>query len=93
MLINLERYDPSKNRTVKLEALTHPDDNLLCPPKLLLILALALRLGRVEGKPIDEVLSDTRARPNKTVVWVNGDAPVLCAFTSGGGFLILDQPA
>lgn len=66
-------------------------DNVVCPIKLLLI--HALRLGRVQGKSIDEVLSKARIRPDKQIVWTDGQAPIFCAITSSGAGLLVDKPA
>jgi len=66
-------------------------DNSVCPIKLLLI--LALRLGNLSAKTIDEVLLDTQSRHDKTVVWKHPERPVFCAVASGGTALYLDKPA
>ena len=65
LLINLDRYDPSKNRTVKFKVLTRPNDNLLCSTEASSDSSFGIR--SCGGKSIDEVLSDTKARPNKTM--------------------------
>ena len=74
-----------------LRALERAEDNLLCPIKLILI--LALRLGNVEGKTIDELLVKTQGRRNKTIKWTNEERPLCCAFWSRGSALHPDKPA
>lgn len=87
-----KRHDPSNNRTVLLKCLLDIEDNVVCPIKLLLI--HALRLGRVQGKSIDEVLSKALyIRLDKQIVWTDGQAPIFCAITSSGAGLLVDKPA
>jgi integrase len=74
-----------------LKCLLDIQDNVVCPIKLLLI--HALRLGRVQGKSIDEVLSKARIRPNKQIVWTDDQAPIFYAITSSGAGLLVDKPA
>ena len=50
------RHKPSNNRIVLLKCLPDTKNNVICPIKLLII--HALRHGYVNGKPIDEVLSN-----------------------------------
>jgi hypothetical protein len=66
-------------------------DNSICPIKLLLILALIL--GNVSAKTIDEVLLDTQSHHHKTVVWKHPERLVFCAMASSGTALYLDKPA
>jgi hypothetical protein len=67
------------------------NNNVICPIKLLLI--LALRLGNVHAKTIDEVLWLTAQRRDKTVIWAHLTRPILCAFDHSGRSLKPDKPA
>jgi hypothetical protein len=66
-------------------------DNVVCPIKLLLI--LALRLGNVHARTIDEVLHLAAQRRDKTIHWVYPERPVLCAFGKIGASIQPDKPA
>jgi hypothetical protein len=85
------RHDPSKNRIVLLKCLPDTKNNVICPVKLLLI--HALRHGYVNGKSVDEVLSNAYMRRDRQIIWTNGQAPVFCAMSSSGAFLLLGNPA
>jgi hypothetical protein len=76
---------------VLLKYLPDTKDNVICPIKLLLI--HALRHGYLNGKFIDEVLSNACMRLDKQIIWKNGQVPVFCAVASFGAFLLLDEPA
>ncbi|KAK9234527.1 hypothetical protein V1525DRAFT_412862 [Lipomyces kononenkoae] len=75
------------NREVTLKTLK--DDNIICPIKLLL--TLALRLGNVHARTIDEVLHLAAQRSDKSIDWAYPQRPVLCAF--GKGYIQPDKPA
>ena len=66
-------------------------NNVICPIKLLLI--VALRLGNVQAVTIDEVLRNAAARNGKTIQWVHPKRPVLCAFGAGTSRVLADKPA
>jgi hypothetical protein len=57
-----------------------------------LLLVLALRTGNVTETSITTLLETTRKRWNRTVAWVDGKRPVLCAKDSGHT-LLLNRPA
>lgn len=80
------------NRIVRLEALKDNENNIICPIRFLLI--LALRLGNVFGSTIAEVLSTTYRRTDKTVKWTHGKRPVMVAQKppSAGGALRMLRP-
>lgn len=75
-----DRLDGKKKRIVRLKTLQTSSDSIICPIKLLLI--LALRLGNVAETSIDDLLKNTAQRNNRTVLWRYPDRPVLCAFSS-----------
>jgi hypothetical protein len=85
------RNEPASNRTVVLDCLKGSNTNLVCPIKLLLI--LALRLGHVSGTTIYEILNNAQSRRDKTVVWTKPERPVFCAIESAGTALQQDKPA
>jgi hypothetical protein len=87
----LTRGNGQHNRRVKLEALKDAANNIICPVRLLLI--VALRLGGVHAITIDEVLRKAAARNDKTVQWVHPKRPVLCAFGGMGSRVLLETPA
>lgn len=66
-------------------------DNVVCPIKLLLI--LALRLGNVNARTVDEVLQLAGQRRDRAVIWAHPRRPVLCAFSKGNGSIKSDTPA
>ena len=80
------------NRIVRLEAVKGNENNIVCPIRFLLI--LALRLGNVSGSTIAEVLSTAYRRTDKTVKWTHGERPVMVAQKppSAGGALRMLQP-
>ena len=65
------------NRIVRLEAIKDNENNIVCPIRFLLI--LALRRGNVSGSTISEVLSTAYRRTDKTVKWTHGERPVMVA--------------
>ncbi|KAK9361349.1 hypothetical protein V1504DRAFT_475196 [Lipomyces starkeyi] len=83
--------DGTNNREVTLKTLKDNKDNTVCPIKLLLI--LALRLGNVHARTIDEVLHLAAERSDKTIHWVYPQRPVLCSFRGPGAFIQPDKPA
>lgn len=85
------RNDPAKNRSVTVDCVKGSENNVVCPIKLLLI--LALRLGQVSGTAIDEVLNKAQSRRDKTVVWTEPERPVFCAYESQGTALRQEKPA
>jgi hypothetical protein len=88
---NLTRRNPKKNRVVLLKALKSSSDSLLCPVKLLLV--LALRLGNVVETTIEGLIQHTAGQDSRIVVWTFPDRPVLCAFSSSGATIMPDRPA
>lgn len=87
----MTRGNGQHNRKVKLEALKDAANNIICPVRLLLI--VALRLGGVQAVTIDEVLRKAAARNDKTVQWVHPKRPVLCAFGPGISRVLVEKPA
>lgn len=67
------------------------NDNVVCPIKLLLI--LALRLGNVYARTIDEVLQQAAQRRDKAIIWAHPKRPVLCAFDMANRSVKPDTPA
>jgi hypothetical protein len=78
----LHRGDPFTNSSRKLAAIPAPGLLLLCPIKIILI--VALRLGAVRAKSIDELLTQTAQRRDRTLQWVDSSRPVLPAINLGG---------
>ena len=70
------------NRIVRLNALKDSENNIVCPIRFILI--LALRLGNVSGSTISEVLSTAYRRSDKTVKWTHGERPVMVAHVPKG---------
>ncbi|KAH7412525.1 hypothetical protein BKA64DRAFT_770267 [Cadophora sp. MPI-SDFR-AT-0126] len=94
VLIRNEKGDKGngrKNRKVKLETLKSPSNNVICPIKLLLV--VALRHGNVQETNVDEFLRVLSTRRDKTVQWVHPKRPVLCAFGNVGSSVQADKPA
>ena len=60
--------DPKTNRTETIYALPDAQDNIFCPIRLLLI--VALRTGNVEANSINALLSKTFSRKKKTIKWM-----------------------
>jgi hypothetical protein len=86
------RGDASHNRDAPpFKTLKKGQDSVICPIKLLLI--VALRLGNVRGKTIDEALCSAAERRDKTIQWLHTDRPVLCAFGNVGSSVQSDKPA
>jgi hypothetical protein len=93
VLTNVPSYrnDPATNRSATVDCVKGSDNNIVCPIKLLLI--LALRLGYVSGTTISEVLNNAQSRRDKTVVWTEPERPVFCAFGANGTALLQEKPA
>lgn len=72
---NNDKDDPTYNRTKTLGALPEPKDNLICPIRLLLI--VALRTGNVEATSIDELRTKVLSTQRKMVVWKYPQRPVI----------------
>ena len=85
------RDDPKKNRSVVCHSLRQGDDNVMCPIKLLLV--LALRLGNVAATNIDDLLTSTQSCADKTIKWTHPERPVMCAIGRCGAKLDVDEPA
>jgi hypothetical protein len=76
---------------VEVTEFENPDDNCVCPLKLLLV--HALRTGAVAEKSWDELKRVTKSRWSKKVVWAHPKRPVICAIDAEDGTLHLDQPS
>lgn len=87
----LPRDDPKKNRIVRLCALSDTADSIVCPLKLLLIVALTT--GAVEEISLAALVKRTSESDSRKVLWTHGTRPVIAAMTSSGGLLLLEKPA
>ncbi len=72
----LPRLDPRKNRKITLSCLAERQDNVVCPIKLLLV--LARRHGVVAATSIDQLFEDTRSSGSRTIVWLALELLLLC---------------
>ncbi len=86
----LYRYDPGANVVRILRSCDQSTDNVLCPIKYLLI--LALRTGNVASTTLEDLLEEARQDPLKRVQWLRPDSPVFCAFANTSR-LNLSSPA
>ncbi|CEN61963.1 hypothetical protein ASPCAL08606 [Aspergillus calidoustus] len=67
---------PSENRKVTLNPLKNDKHNIMCPIKLLLI--MALRLGITAAKTPAELISRALGTRDRRIVWKHPDYPVIC---------------
>jgi hypothetical protein len=81
----------SKNHVVALDSTLDPYHNSLDPVKLLL--ALTLRTGAVEVNSIDQLITDTLARPDRTIQWKHPQWPLHPQFYAHGSGVKSDKPA
>jgi hypothetical protein len=83
---NVHRDDEKKYFYLTRHALQNPADNILCPVKWILV--LALRSGNVIGhdRSVSDIISRANGRHDKQVLWRHPNRPVLCA--SGGAIAI-----
>lgn len=81
----------SKNHVVALDSTLDPKHNSLDPVKLLL--ALALRTGAVKATSIDQLITDTLARSDRTVQWAHPEWPLHPQFYAHGSGVKPDRPA
>ena len=65
--------------------------SVVCVIKVLLV--VALRLGRVKGTSIDNVLATASSRHDGLIEWTGPEAPVLCQMSRGVTSVLLDKPA
>jgi hypothetical protein len=78
-LLTIIGRDTQKDSPKKIiQDIQTPDVNCLCVVKLLLI--HALRIEAVDSSTIQDLLTKTRNRRDKTVQWALPDYPVLPAF-------------
>jgi hypothetical protein len=91
ILANSGRTDGKRNRKVRLEFIRDPKFSVICPIRLLLI--LALRFGYVDSIIFPELLDKARARNDKTVVWTHPNRPVFCGFAAQAAYPLLEIPA
>ncbi|KFZ05831.1 hypothetical protein V501_07977, partial [Pseudogymnoascus sp. VKM F-4519 (FW-2642)] len=77
--------------TLFCDPLENPSQSVACPIKLLLV--LALRLGYVYGRTIEDCLAHTARRMDRTIQWKVPNAPVFCKMNGNSAFLKLDEPA
>jgi hypothetical protein len=89
--LSLSRNDPKKNRRVKFDSLTDPEDNAVCPIKWILI--HALRNGCVDGISIEDVLQKAFRRKDKTVIWTQPEWPILPSFSNSTNFVDFSKAA
>ncbi|KAH6539690.1 hypothetical protein HBI07_114560 [Parastagonospora nodorum] len=85
------KLNPALRRMVLLRALKSPEDACICPIKLLV--TLALRLGNVEERSIDELIDHTRRRGTRTVIWKHPRRPVIPKLSKRGRCVLPDDPA
>ncbi|KAF2785651.1 hypothetical protein K505DRAFT_344476 [Melanomma pulvis-pyrius CBS 109.77] len=78
------------NRKIILKALPTTQHPMICPIKLLLV--LALRFGNVDALSITELLARLLRQKKKTIVWRYPERPVLCGF-HGEQSVMIDEPA
>jgi hypothetical protein len=71
-----DRVDEKKYFHLFCTALAEGHDKVMCPIKIILI--LAHRSGNVHSTTIEEVLNHTKGRADQTVQWRHPDRPVLC---------------
>ncbi|KFY24325.1 hypothetical protein V493_05304 [Pseudogymnoascus sp. VKM F-4281 (FW-2241)] len=85
-----KKRNQQENRTVILHCLG--SENVMCPIKLLLI--LALRSGNIDAAvSIEQVIAKAQSRRDRKVIWKNPLQPVVCAITPQGAALQLNKPA
>lgn len=74
--------DPSKSHISDFIELNRSEHNILCPCKMLCI--LALRYGAVAETSWDELISNMAARPSNKAVWTESfrHVPVFCGITN-----------
>lgn len=86
-----------RRRTVNDDKPIHCDplDNLSQSPAcaIKLLLALALRLGRVHGSTLGECLRHTARRADATIQWTDPDAAVFGQMKGNSPFIVLAKPA
>lgn len=80
MIAILCRYNGSRNLTRTLRICKDAKDNVICPIKFLII--MALRTGNVAATTVEDLLENVRQNPIKKVAWTRPDSPVFCAFSS-----------
>lgn len=83
----------TNNRRIVLTALANPDDNVVCPVKLLLI--QALRLNHTSSTTVQQILATASCRQDRKIVWksTSMDLPVIPAIAQGGSRLRTEHPA
>ncbi|KAF4631385.1 hypothetical protein G7Y89_g6747 [Cudoniella acicularis] len=87
-----KKHNPHSNRNPKLYCQKDTASNLMCPIKLILI--LALRSGNIAGaESIEKALELARARKSKTIVWAHPERPLACAFVKRGVALLPEKVA
>lgn len=85
------RSTRNATHTLFCDPLKNPSQSVACPIKLLLV--LALRLGYVYGRTIEDCLAHTARRMDRTIQWKVPNAPVFCKMNGNSAFLKLDEPA
>lgn len=86
-----DRHKPKENGTVRLTYLDEPALNILCPIKIILI--LALRCGEVDANCISRLLATLPASRNRKVIWIHPHRQVLPAFSVQNTRLLPDKAA
>lgn len=87
----LPRDAYNEDRLVFVDPLPEGSQSAICLIKVLLI--VALRLGRVYGKTLNEVLVHTAGTPNRMVQWTKPEAPVICLLGRGTDTTAHAKPA
>jgi hypothetical protein len=83
------RDDPRNNRGMPLNCLKDSADNVVCPVKLVLV--MALRTGNIKGaNSIEKALQLAIARPSKSIVWSHPERPVISSFQTRGVAILSD---
>ncbi|KAL8714074.1 MAG: hypothetical protein Q9225_006626 [Loekoesia sp. 1 TL-2023] len=80
-----------QNTVYILHALQDPQDNVVCPVKMLL--AHAMRIGALREQTYASVLGAIRGSPQRRLAWAHGEWPVICGMSKGAGLLEVDKPA
>lgn len=86
------RDQPQNNRKAKLKCLADTRNNIMCPIKLILI--LALRTGNLDSaQTLEEALDIARCRKSKTFTWKYPDRPIICSVVARGTALLVEKAA
>ncbi|KAL1623785.1 hypothetical protein SLS54_004246 [Diplodia seriata] len=82
------KHSPGENRLLPLTALSEPNQNILCPVKLLVI--LAMRTGAIEARNFSELVGSMTRMRDRTARWKYPKRPVFPRMMRKGGWSRLD---